>query len=280
MFPEASSGQDPPKGASINYWLNEDKDVELFITNSSNDTVRTIADKGKKGINRVWWDFMGEKCDPMIMRTKPQYAEWFSIGDERIRNIPSNISIMQPPGTYRVHLESDGTTYSKELIVIKDPHSEGTIEDIKLQNDLMNKIYNDLNTTAMYVNSIESIRRQLIDLKSALSGNGKDDNLISEVDNLESKFLDVEKKLLQLKTTGKGQDAVRYQKMIGEKLAYLAENVQISDFKTADSYYEVYKLLHKRLKDVGIEYDNLVSNDLEEFISKMNSQDINTLVFN
>ena len=144
----------------------------------------------------------------------------------------------------------------------------------------MNKIYNDLNTTAMYVNSIESIRRQLIDLKSALSGNGKDDNLISEVDNLESKFLDVEKKLLQLKTTGKGQDAVRYQKMIGEKLAYLAENVQISDFRPADSYYEVYELLHKRLQDVGLEYDNLVSNDLEEFISKMNSQDINTLVFN
>ena len=280
MFPEASSGQDPPKGASINYWLNEDKDVELFITNSSNDTVRTIADKGKKGINRVWWDFMGEKSDPMIMRTKPQYAEWFSIGDDRIRNIPSNISIMQPPGKYQVHLESDGTTYSKELIVVKDPHSEGTIEDIKLQNDLMNKIYNDLNTTAMYVNSIESIRRQLIDLKSALSGNGKDDNLISEVDNLESKFLHIEKKLLQLKTTGKGQDVVRYQKMIGEKLAYLAENVQISDFRPADSYYEVYELLHKRLQDVGLEYDNLVSNDLEEFISKMNSQDINTVVFN
>ena len=280
MFPEASSGQDPPKGASINYWLNEDKDVELFITNSSNDTVRTIADKGKKGINRVWWDFMGEKSDPMIMRTKPQYAEWFSIGDDRIRNIPSNISIMQPPGKYQVHLESDGTTYSKELIVVKDPHSEGTIEDIKLQNDLMNKIYNDLNTTAMYVNSIESIRRQLIDLKSALSGNGKDDNLISEVDNLESKFLHIEKKLLQLKTTGKGQDVVRYQKMIGEKLAYLAENVQISDFRPADSYYEVYELLNKRLQDVGLEYDNLVSNDLEEFISKMNSQDINTVVFN
>ena len=55
---------------------------------------------------------MGEKSDPMIMRTKPQYAEWFSIGDDRIRNIPSNISFMQPPGKYQVHLESDGTTYS------------------------------------------------------------------------------------------------------------------------------------------------------------------------
>ena len=56
--------------------------------------------------------------------------------------------------------------------------------------------------------------------------------------------------------------------MIGEKLAYLAENVQISDFRPADSYYEVYELLNKRLQDVGLEYDNLVSNDLEEFISK------------
>ena len=114
------------------------------------------------------------------------------------------IYLLEPPGKYQVHLESDGTTYPKELIAVKDPHSEGTIEDIKLQND-SNKIYNDLNTTAMYVNSIESIRRQLIDLKSALSGNGKDDNLISEVDNLERKFLHIEKKLLQLKTTGKGR---------------------------------------------------------------------------
>ena len=54
---------------------------------------------------------MGEKSDPMIMRTKPQYAEWFSIGDERVSNIASNISIMQPPGKYQVLLESDGTTY-------------------------------------------------------------------------------------------------------------------------------------------------------------------------
>ena len=34
--------------------------------------------------------------------------------------------------------------------------------------------------------------------------------------------------------------------MIGEKLAYLAENVQISDFRPADSYYEVYELLNKK----------------------------------
>ena len=278
MFPEASTGQDPPSGASLNYWLDDAKDVEIVITNSENDTVKTITDKGKKGINRVWWNFMGEKSNPMVMRTKPLYADWFSIGDDRVRNVSSTISIMHPPGTYKVSVVSDGVSSTKELEVIKDPHSEGTLDDIKKQNELVGKIYNDLNVTAEYVNTIESVRRQLLDLKSVLTGGNMSNDLIEEVDDLENKFLDLEKKLLQLKITGKGQDVVRYEKMIGEKLSYLAQNVQISDFRPADSYYEVYDLLHKRLEDVGVQLESLVSNDLNEFVDKMNEKGINTIV--
>ena len=278
MFPEASTGQDPPSGASLNYWLDDAKDVEIVITNSENDTVKTISDKGKKGINRVWWNFMGEKSDPMVMRTKPLYADWFSIGDDRVRNVPSSISIMQPPGKYNVSVVSGEVSSTKQLEVIKDPHSEGTLGDIKMQNELVGKIYNDLNITTEYVNTIESVRRQLLDLKSVLSGGNMSHDLIEEVDGLENKFLDLEKKLLQLKITGKGQDGVRYEKMIGEKLSYLAQNVQISDFRPADSYYEVYELLHKRLEEVGVQLETLVSNDLNEFVKKMNTKGINTIV--
>lgn len=278
MFPEASTGQDPPSGASLNYWLDDAKDVEIVITNSENDTVKTISDKGKKGINRVWWNFMGEKSDPMVMRTKPLYADWFSIGDDRVRNVPSSISIMQPPGKYNVSVVSVEVSSTKQLEVIKDPHSEGTLGDIKMQNELVGKIYNDLNITTEYVNTIESVRRQLLDLKSVLSGGNMSHDLIEEVDGLENKFLDLEKKLLQLKITGKGQDGVRYEKMIGEKLSYLAQNVQISDFRPADSYYEVYELLHKRLEEVGVQLETLVSNDLNEFVKKMNTKGINTIV--
>lgn len=278
MFPEASTGQDPPSGASLNYWIDDAKDVEIVITNSANDTVKTISDKGKKGINRVWWNFMGEKSDPMVMRTKPLYADWFSIGDDRVRNVPSSISIMQPPGKYNVSVVSGEASSTKQLEVIKDPHSEGTLGDIKMQNELVGKIYNDLNITTEYVNTIESVRRQLLDLKSVLSGGNMSHDLIEEVDGLENKFLDLEKKLLQLKITGKGQDGVRYEKMIGEKLSYLAQNVQISDFRPADSYYEVYELLHKRLEEVGVQLETLVSNDLNEFVKKMNTKGINTIV--
>ena len=72
-------------------------------------------------------------------------------------------------------------------------------------------------------------------MKSILSSSENNENIILKIKGIENRFfLEIEKKLLQLQTTGKGQDEVRYEKMIGEKLAYLANNVQIADFKPAD----------------------------------------------
>ena len=40
------------------------------------------------------------------------------------------------------------------------------------------------------------------------------------VEKLESSFLEIENQLVQLKITGTGQDGVRFEKMIVEKLFY------------------------------------------------------------
>ena len=279
MFPEASTGADPPNGASINYWLKESQqNVKIIITDSNSDTIKTINEKGSKGINRLWWDFKGESTDEIILRTKPQFAEWVSLGDERKRKLPFSISIMSPPGIYNINLILGDEVVTKSLEVMKDPHSDGNMEDIILQDNLMRKIYDDVNITAHYINSIEIIRRQLLDLKSMISNTSKDESLISTVEKLEKQFLNVEKKLVQLKETGTGQDDVRFEKMIGEKLAYLAGNVPNADFRPADSYYEVYDLLHKRLEEVGLEYNNLRNKDLKNVIEELNENGINTIV--
>jgi photosystem II stability/assembly factor-like uncharacterized protein len=279
MFPEASTGTDPPNGASINYWLKENQqNVKIIITDSKRDTIKTINEKGSKGINRLWWDFKGESTDEIILRTKPQFAEWVSLGDERKRKLPFSISIMSPPGVYNINLILGDEVVTKSLEVMKDPHSDGEMEDIMLQDNLMRKIYDDVNITAHYINSIEIIRRQLLDLKSMILNTSKDESLILTVEKLEEQFLNVEKKLVQLKETGTGQDDVRFEKMIGEKLAYLAGNIPNADFRPADSYYEVYDLLHKRLEEVGLEYNNLRNKDLKNVIEELNENGINTIV--
>ena len=278
MFPEASTGSDPPSGASINYWLKEEKKVEIIITSSDNDTIKTIKEDGVKGINRLWWDFQGESTDEIILRTKPLYAEWVSLDKNRERKVPFELSIMSPPGTYNVHLKLGDDVMTQKLEVIKDPHSEGTMEDIALQHDLMKKIYDDLNVTANYINSIEIVRRQLLDLKSMLSNTNQKEELISLVDSLESDFLNLEKKLIQLKETGTGQDDVRFEKMIGGKLAYLGGNVPNADFRPSDSYYEVYELLSKRLKDVGVQFEQLKDERVKDVINTLNEKGVNMII--
>jgi len=279
MFPEASTGQDPPNGASINYWLKEKQDdIEIIITNQKNDTIKTIKDKGNKGINRLWWDFSGEKTDDIVFRTKPLYADWVSLDKNRERKAPYNFSILSPPGTYNITLKSGDNTMTKSLEVIKDPHSEGTTEDIMLQNQLVTEIYDDINLAVHYINSIEVVRRQLLDLKAMLKNTNHEEELISLVDILESEFLELEKQLTQLKTTGTGQDEVRYEKMIGEKLAYLANNVQISDFKPADSYHEVHKLLKSRLDKVGEQFEKLKNENLKNTLNSLRDKGVDIIV--
>ena len=276
---EASTGQDPPKGASINYWSNSERDVEIIITNQENDTIKVIKEKANKGINRLWWDFTTEKTDEIVFRTKPLYAEWFSLdkNKERAEQSLYSFSILSPPGTYNVTLKSGENLMSKSLEVMKDPNSEGTLEDISLQNELVTKIYADLNLAISHVNSIETIRKQLIDLKAMLKNSDQKKDLMVIVEKLESEFLEVEKKLIQLKITGTGQDGVRYEKMLVEKLRYLATNVQISDFRPADSYDEVYTILKNRLEKVANEFEKLKNQNLKNTLIALKDKDVDIL---
>ena len=280
MLKEASTGQDPPKGASINYWSNGEKDIEIIITNQKNEPVKTIKEKAKKGINRLWWDFSNEETSDIVFRTKPLYADWFSLdkNKERADQDMYSFSVMSPPGTYNITLKSGANSMTKTLKVMKDPNSEGTEEDINLQNQLVTKIYADLNTTISHINSIEVIRRQLLDLKAMLKNSSSKKEFVQMVDKLENQFLEIEKQLIQLKITGTGQDGVRYQKMLVEKLRYLAANVQISDFKPADSYVEVYEILKGRLNSIVQKFEKLKTEDLSNTLDTLRNNKIEMIV--
>ena len=277
---EASTGQDPPKGASINYWSNSEKDIEIIITNQKNEPVKTIKEKAKKGINRLWWDFSNEETSNIVFRTKPLYADWFTLDKNKERADQSlySFSIMSPPGTYNITLKSGANSMTKTLKVMKDPNSEGTEKDINLQNELVTKIYADLNTTISHINSIEVIRRQLLDLKAMLKNSSSKKEFVQMVDKLENQFLEIEKQLIQLKITGTGQDGVRYQKMLVEKLRYLAANVQISDFKPADSYVEVYEILKGRLNSIAQKFEKLKTDNLSNTLDTLRNNKIEMIV--
>jgi photosystem II stability/assembly factor-like uncharacterized protein len=265
---DPSGGENPPYGASINYWLasEPDGDATIRIANASGETVRTLTGTKHAGINRVAWNLRGEPSTQIKLRTTPLYADWVELGEDRWRPAPrGRTSILQPPGTYTVTLAVSGQEYTQSLTVLKDPNSEGTTANIRTQLALVTEIRDDLNVASDMVNRIEWVRRQLYDLKAVLEDQGDADEIVASAEELDGKLIGVEEKLIQMRLTGTGQDGVRWPAKLVGRLGYLAGAVATADFPPADQHGEVHQVLKERLQRVRQELDALLGTDLPAF---------------
>ncbi|MFQ5629205.1 MAG: WD40/YVTN/BNR-like repeat-containing protein [bacterium] len=280
MFDDPSDGEDPPNGASINYWLAEasEDSVTIRIANSTGDTIRTLRSQSKAGINRAWWNLRSEPSTQIKMRTKPLYADWVELGKDRTRNAGGRISILAPPGRYMVTLEAAGGKHTQELVVLKDPNSEGAEADISAQTAMLRELQQDMNAAAGMVNRIELIRRQIYDLKALLKDREDAEMAMAAVDSLDGKLLAVEEKLIQMKVSGTGQDRVRWPTMLVGRIVYLAGVVAVADFPPTDQHREVHQVLQQRLQQYRGELDRILQADLPAFNRMLQEQDLTPVI--
>ncbi len=277
FFKEASFGDDPPAGTSLHYWLSKEMEdsVSLVIANDVGKTVRTIKHKGKPGINRVWWDFKEDPTTQVVLRTKPLYAPWYSLDDQRTRkSLVPPMSLMASPGNYTVTLEAEGVEpQAQGFQLIKDPNSEGTLNDIHQQKELLDKIRLDFEAMSLAVNEAEKLRRQLKDLAPLVSS-----EMSGQIMELDSVVTGVENQVIQLKHTGKGQDVIRLPGMLMEKMSYLASTIAIADFKPADQYVEVYEKLHSEWLEVQKVWEQVKKQDIASLDNAMKENQVGPLI--
>ena len=171
-----------------------------------------------------------------------------------------------------------GEEFAQQLTVLKDPVSEGTIGDIRAQVALLEEIRNDLDGAADAINRIEWVRRQLYDLVDVLEDQGGADDLITGADGLDASLIEVEEELTQLRSTGTGQDGVRYAARIAEKLRHLSNGVGSADFRPTDQHGEVKVLLHDSLLDARSRLDALLQDELAAFNQLLRDRGLNPLI--
>ncbi len=267
FFPEPHWGKDPPYGTTINYWLKASNDsVKIQIANEAGEVIRTLSTKGKPGINRLWWDLRTDSTEQIVMRTPPLYADWVALDKKRTRkSLIAPFNVLVPPGTYTIHLQAGGYESSQIVKINKDPNSDGTLEDIRLQTDFLMNLHTDLDSLVSMINEIESIRRQLYDLEETLSGLDVKQNVTKALRNLDTILIQVEGKMIQLKVTGTGQDQIRFPAMLASRMNYLATNVAGSDFRPPDAYIEVYEILKGQLDQYSRDYSSVIHNELKAF---------------
>jgi hypothetical protein len=283
VVPYASSddqtiGQNPPYGASINYYLKAAPKAEptIKVVDAKGTTVQTIRGTRNAGFNRVWWNLRTEQSKEVRLRTSPAYAPEIKLNNDGWRALPEGgrMTILVPPGTYTVKLSVDGQEFSQPLTVLKDPNNTATEADILQQTTMLFEIRKDLESAADMINQIETIRGQLDKLRQT----GGDASIKTAADDLEKKLTDIEDHLIQRKFTGQGQDTVRWPPKLISKINYLGNGVAGGDNPPTTQHREVHAMFKTQLADLRKRLDAVVGTDLTNFNRMLREKNISSTI--
>jgi hypothetical protein len=273
-YDDPTVGESPAYGADINYYLKSagNGPVRIAILDAKGQTIRTLDGPSTPGIHRVSWDLRDTPSARITLRTSPLYAPDVRIGPDGIRESEAGgggagggMTILQAPGTYTVKLSAGGRDYTQPLRVLKDPHSAGTEADIAAQQQFLAGVRRDLDAAVDAVNNSELVRGQIRNLRNLTT----DRELLKPVNDLDDKIVAIEGQLLELRTTGHGQDGVRFGSKLVQKITYLANGLQSADFKPTNQQVAVQRDLEARLKALQDQIGEVLTRDVAAFNERM-----------
>jgi hypothetical protein len=279
MNDDPTEGRNPAYGATINYFLKSPPagDVTITIADQKGQVVRTLNGTKSAGLNRISWDLNGEPTTAVRLRTSPLYAPDVQAGPQGWRPGGGQMTILQAPGTYTVKLAAAGRELAQPLIVKKDPHSTGTDAEIQQQMRMLAELRRDVETTATLVNQIEWIRTQLQALPRLIE-TPRDADVRTGAEALEQKLIAVEGTLIELRSTGRGQDGVRWGAKLLGKLNYLANGLASADDRPTSQQLEVQKLHEERIAAAGRQVDAILGKELAALNQLLRSRNLPTIV--
>ena len=274
-------GENPPYGASINYWLKAAPagEVTVSIQQSDGRAVRTLRGTRNVGVNRIYWDLRNEPTKESRMRVKPLHADWVEVPPEG-RGAPGlgRFSVLMPPGTYTVKLSVGGREYAQPLEVRKDPNSGSSLEEIQTQVARLLDLQNDMNAAVDMYNQVELIRAQAQALERTLGADGDNADIRAAADSLEQRFIAFEENVHQLRLTGRGQDGVRWPIKLAGRINYLAGGIASSDFAPTTQQVQVHDLFKSEIQTLQGRLAQLISGDLTQFNERLRQRNIPNIV--
>lgn len=275
------SGQNPPDGAAITYFLGDEakEDVSIEIVDAVGTTIRKLDGTRKKGMNRVWWDLRHEKPREAKLRTPPPERDWVPIGEEGFRRLrtwdldifPGYGGPLAIPGTYRVELHVGDQESTRDLTVVKDPRSSGSEADIEAQVGLLIQIRDELNEVVDMIDDLEWTRKELLDLQARHAEQEGMKTIVANAQELGDYALSVEGKLFDVNLTGAREDAFRAPMKLYGRLGALANDVgkDGADFRPTDQQLAVHAILTQRLEEVRGQYRKLMKEDVPAFRTQL-----------
>jgi hypothetical protein len=280
LTPDAppGTGQNPPSGAVLYYWLRaepkEKEEIALDVVDSADHVVRHFTNKDEKkdeggppsegddddaggmtklpakaGLNRFVWDLRSpdaSKFKGLIL--------W--AGGTRGPRIA--------PGAYTLRFTAGGKTMAEPLQVVGDPRLPATAEAYGKQYALLLKIRNKLTETHDAVNRIREVREQVKTVVDHAKTAGGDEAIAKAAEGLTKSVTTVEEALYQTKNQS-SQDPLNFPIRLNNKLSALAGVVASADGAPTASSYQVYDDIAGRIDGELAKLKTILDTDLVAF---------------
>ena len=218
------SGENPPYGADIDFTLkSETPKVQVSIIGARDSTIRTLTVTGHPGLNRVWWDLRYESGSAIVMQVPPLYEPWaparrnYAAYGTRIPPAGPIVS----PGTYTVRVKAGSAEQSAQLRVLPDPHSPGTPQTIAAQVKFVREVLAEIDEAARMGNKLETLRKQAQDAEASLANDPQKRSIAEAARSFDAKASAVESKLIDLRNTGRSEDAFRQPVQLYEQISWM-----------------------------------------------------------
>ena len=274
--PSKRTGQNPPTGAVIYYYLKDapkaGTETKLEILDSSGKLIRKYSSaetelldeplgpddkkpekeiKPEGGLNRFVWDLRYEEAHRV-----PGYYLWEYNGGAK--------GPVVAPGQYQVRLTVGAETQTASFELKLDPRVKASQADLAEQFNLQARIHEELNRVYDAVNQIQDVRSQVAGLKHRLPENASTKTISASADDLEKKLVGVRDQLVNL-TISANEDSLAYPPQIDAKLAYLAMDVGSADSAPTEAEQLEFEKLKRQSGELLSRWDDLQRRDLAAF---------------
>ena len=126
-----------------------------------------------------------------------------------------------PPGTYTVTVKAGSAEQTASLVVRPDPASPGTQQSIEAQVKFSREVLAEIDEVAKMGNSLESMRKQAQDLMASLATDASKATVVQSTKTFEANMSAVEAKMIDLRNTGRSEDAFRQPVQLYERISWM-----------------------------------------------------------
>ncbi len=267
-----TAGTNLPNGVIVHYFLptyDEEKDnVSLSFHSKDGSLIKEFSNKSKenllkvkKGGNSFVWDMKypgAKRIDNMVL-----WAADFT----GAKAVPNN---------YEVRLKVNESELSQNFMILKNPNSEGTIDDIKSQFNFVNEINGIVDKAHKAIINIRKIKKDLKKFQTDFADNEVAKELIEKSKSIYKSIDKVENELYQTKNQS-NQDPLNYGVKLTNNLGNLNSGFRGGDFGPTAQDIEVKNELVEKVNTQIKEYNSIISNDIPNFNESFKNLELNYL---